>query len=341
MKGTIRATVKYGNCAQKERRFTPGTPKRVIRDWKRRELARMMKRSPQPERAAPAGSLGKDVEAYVRLVRHLADWVSRRAELRAWVVALGDRPRHTVTREDVLRVRGAWVEAGVAAKSVNNRVSALRNLYRVLDGPDGGPSPCDRLAPLPTVKVPPRTITAAEVNRVLAALLAQASAGRRGRPALHALQDRARLMVLASTGKRPIEVERAQPDDVDLQARVWRTRDAKGGFSPGLYLNAEMVLAWEAFIAAEAWGPFPDHFPRRLRRAGWPPGVRPYNLRHSTWIEASERGVDLADIQAGAGHRRIDTTRTHYVPVRASRMQRMSECLEGRFGWADGEERRH
>jgi len=78
---------------------------------------------------------------------------------------------------------------------------------------------------------------------------------------------------------------------------------------------------------------FPAHFPRRLRDAGWPDGVRPYNLRHSTWIEASERGADLADIQAGAGHRSMTTTRRHYVPVLASRMQRLSERLNGRFGW--------
>jgi hypothetical protein len=95
-----------------------------------------------------------------------------------------------------------------------------------------------------------------------------------------------------------------------------------------------MRAAWELFIAANAWGPFNTHsFARRLRNAGWPEQVRVYNLRHTTWITASERGADLADIQAGAGHRHIATTRRHYVPVLSSRMQRLSELLDKRFDW--------
>jgi integrase len=222
---------------------------------------------------------------------------------------------------------------GRAARTINNRVTALRNLYRVLDGKDS-PTPCDGIDALHVAKVPPQVIAPKVINTVLDNLLKRSlPTHRKGRPAKHALEDRARLMVLASTGKRPCEVERAQPRDVDMQRRVWAVRDAKGGWSEGVYLNSEMLAAWEAFIDAEAWGPFPDHFPQRLRAAGWPAGVRVYNARHSTWIEASERGADLSDIQAGAGHRNISTTREHYVPVLHSRMQKLSELLDGRFGW--------
>jgi len=96
----------------------------------------------------------------------------------------------------------------------------------------------------------------------------------------------------------------AKPDDVNLKARVWVTRDAKGGFIPGVYLNDDQLEAWKLFIQANVWGPFNHgNFGRVLRKAGWPTGVRPYNARHSTWIRASERGVDLPDISAGAGPR--------------------------------------
>jgi integrase len=333
MKGTIRATVKYGGFPQKEKRFVAGTPKRIIKSWKARTLALMMKRSPQPERTAKTGTLAQDAVRYYPLVKHLTSWRSRRGSIRAWLPLLGERLRHTITREDILRVRGEWCAKGVAPKTINNRLSALRDLYRKLDG-DDAPTPCDGIKPLTSVKVPPQIVPPELVNRVLATLEARAEPTyRKGRPCKYALRDRAWLMVLASTGKRPVEVERAQPADVDLRRRVWVARDAKGGFSPGCYLNDEMIAAWEAFVAADAWGKRPDHFERRLRDAGWPAGVKPYNLRHSTWIEASERGIDLADIQAGAGHRRIETTRRHYVPVLNSRMQKMSERLEGRFGW--------
>lgn len=327
MKGGIRATVKVAGF-QRERRFRAGTPARIIRAWKADQLAKLTKRHPQPERAHGSGTLSADAERYYPLIKHMADWVSRRSEIRAWLVHIGNRPRSAITREDVLRVRATWAQAGVKAKSINNRVTALRNLYHLLDG-DEHPTPCDGVKPLTAQKVPPEILRAADVNRVIDRLEELAQGGRK-----QALQDRARLMVLASTGKRPCEIMRAQPADVDLRRRVWIARDAKGGYCPGVYLNDEMVIAWEAFVLAGAWGEYnTTHFTRRIRRVGWPAGVRPYNLRHSTWIEASERGADLADVQAGAGHKLMATTRRHYVPVLNSRMQRLSELLNGRFGW--------
>lgn len=334
MSKSLRATVKIGSgdhAIQKERRFSPGTPARVVKAWKIHVRAKLQKKYPvRTDKATNRDRLKADVQRYLTLVRHLVAWRNRRAELNHWVTALNDPYRHMLTKEDVFRVRGQWIDAGVAAKTINNRVTALRNLFRVLDGTDSV-TPCDGVKQLTPQKVPPEVIGAAVVNRVLAELQRRAEAGKK-----HAAGDRARLMVLASTGKRPCEIERAQPADVDLRRRVWVARDAKNGFCPGVYLNDEMLHAWEQFILAGAWGKIPDHFPRRLRDAGWPEGVRPYNLRHTTWIEASERGNDLADIQAGAGHKKMSTTRIHYVPVRASRMQRMSESLEGRFGWKVG-----
>lgn len=338
----IRVTVKVSwrtehgerRTIQRERKFSPSTPLRVRKAWKAAVEARLRKKLPvASDRTATAGTLKADAARYLPLVRHLADWVSRRSEIRAWFSELGDRPRSTVTREDILRIRGAWKAAGVAHRTINNRVSALKDLYRKLDGDDAD-TPCDRVPFLKPPRTPVQRVSVETVNAVLANLLRRAMTPRtKGRPVCHALQDRARLMVLASTGRRPCEVERAQPGDVSLEHAVWGVRDAKGGWSAGLYLNAEMMAAWRAFIDAEAWGPFPAHFARRLREAGWPKGIRPYTVRHMTWIAASEAGIDLNDIQAGAGHRHIQTTREHYVPVLNSRLQKLSEAIDGRFGW--------
>lgn len=331
----IRVTVKVAG-KQKERKFSPTTPASVRKRWKAAMEAKLRKRMPAAsDRAADAGTLKADaLTRYLPLVKHLADWVSRRSEIRAWFPHLGDRPRAAVLREDVIRIIGVWKQAKVAHRTINNRVSALRDLYRKLDGADAE-TPCDHVPFMKPPRIPIQRISPQTINAVLHNLLQRAlsTAPRRGRNVSHALQDRARLMVLASTGRRPCEVERAEPNDVNLEMRVWGIRDAKGGWSEGLYLNDEMLIAWRAFIEAEAWGPFPPHYARRLRDAGWPQGIRPYSARHSTWIVASERGADLADIQHGAGHRRIETTRTHYVPVLNSRMQKLSETLDGRFGW--------
>lgn len=326
MKGGTRATVKVGGY-QRERRFARGTPARIIKAWKTDQRAKLAKRYPlNPEHKGKTGTLAKDAERYYPLIKHLADWVTRRSEIRAWMNAgLADSYRHLITRDDVQRIRGQWVEAGVAAKTINNRVTALRNLYVVLDGKETI-TPCHGIALLVPVKLPPQVISADVVNAVCVRLAACSYAA--------APKDRARLMVLATTGRRPCEVGRAVPADVDMRRRVWVVRDAKGGVSPGAYLNDEMLAAWEAFIEADAWGSYSTSmFAKRLRRRGWPASVRPYNLRHSTWIAASELGADLSDIQAGAGHALLSTTRKHYVPVLNSRMQRLSELLDNRFGW--------
>lgn len=340
MKGTIRATVKVSWIAgtgerrvlQKERRFVPGTKSYVIADWKARTRAQLEKRIPATVagRSATLGTLHADAIRYYPLIKHLADWVSRRSEIRAWLPELGDRYRHTIDRTDILRIRGEWKTAGVAHRTINNRVSALKDLYKKLDG-DDAPTPCDGVNMLTPPRTPIQRISPELVNRVCANLLKPQGVGR---PAKHRLKDRARLMVMATTGKRPCEIERARPMDVNLDHRVWSVRDAKGGWSEGQYLNDEMIVAWKAFFAANAWGPFSDKFAHRLRKAGWPEGVRPYNNRHTAWITASESGADLADIQAGAGHRNIRTTREHYVPVINSRMQKLSELIDHRFGWS-------
>lgn len=333
MKG-YRVTVKVAGV-QKERRFSASTPLRVRRAWKASMEAKLRKRLPAAsDTVARIGSLKADSFRYLPLVRHLADWVSYRALVRSWFPHLGDRPRAAIQRDDVLRVIGIWKSAGVANRSINNRVSALRDLYRKLDG-DDALTPCDGVPFFKPPRVPIQRVSADVINTVLQNLLQRALTTQqgRGRPVCHALGDRAFLMVLATTGRRPCEVERAQPSDVNLEQRVWGVRDAKHGWTAGIYLNDEMRIAWQAFIEAEAWGKRPAHFARRLREAGWPKGIRPYNARHSAWIAASEAGADLSDIQAGAGHRHISTTRDHYVPILNSRMQKLSERMDHRFGW--------
>ena len=153
---------------------------------------------------------------------------------------------------------------------------------------------------------------------------------------LRSATARARFMVLAATGKCPSELMRAQRAGVDFRRRVWNVRDGKGGWSPGVYLNDDMLAAWRVFCECEAWGTFrTGSYGRTLRAHGWPNGIRPYNLRHTIGITLSESGIDLADIQAHMSHKHIATTRQHYVPVLNSRLQRASEAIDGRLGWAE------
>lgn len=310
---------------QREKRFPLGTDMRLMQRWRDDTRARLLKRRPQ----GPRSGFDRDARRYLGLMQHLAAYKGRKAEISAWVKRFEDRHRSIITSADVLKARVAWLEAKTSPKTINNRVQTLRHLYRTLDGPDVE-TPCDRVTPLPVTRTPPVVVSDATII-----LVEQTLAGFESVNRLPDRKTRARFRVYATCGKRPVEIMRAQPSDVSLERRVWLPRDAKGGYGPGVYLNDDALAAWTLFIEAAAWGAFnTNSFARTIRQAGWPAGVKPYNLRHTTWITASERGADLADIQADAGHKHLATTRQHYVPVLNSRMQKLGELLDGRFGWA-------
>jgi integrase len=280
--------------------------------------------TPRPARH----TLAFDVPRYLKLCKHQASYKNKRAILNHWIALFPDRGRHRITPADVQHARVTWLAEKVAPKTINHRIAVLRHLYVTLDGPKAK-TPCDEIAPLHVPKTPIRRVSDATILTVDRNLQLR-EANPPGRP-YDGAKTRARFRVLVSTGRRPSEVMRAQPGDVDLENRVWVVRDGKGGWSPGLYLNDDMLAAWTLFVSANAWGKYnTGSFAVALRNAGWPTDIRPYNARHTTWITAVERGADMADVQQGAGHTHLSTTRI-YTGIRESRMQRLSETLEGRF----------
>lgn len=283
--------------------------------------------------APPAqGSLAADIGRYLELVPHLVGLDSRRAELRAWAALYGRRPRALITRDDVLEARAGWTADGVAPKTVNNRTTALRALYHALDG-DEAPTPADRLRALPVRQAPPVAVSAAVIAQVYQRLQAAEQAG-----LLRDAKTRARFRLMAETGRRPSEIMRAQPDDIDRTRGVWWVRDGKGGYTPGgVYLTPSVLAAVNEFVAAEAWGPYnTGSMARVLRHAGWPAAIRPYNLRHSVGQALADAGADHVDIANTLGHRDVRTTRRHYVGIQASRTRAALERITGRIPFTGG-----
>ena len=174
---------------------------------------------------------------------------------------------------------------------MNNRVQTLQNLYHVLDG-EKAPTPADGIAKL-AVPESVKVLVPAKVFQTVAANLTTDP------------KTRARFMITASTGVRPAEVKRTEPGDLDLDRGVWMVRTAKGGAMRAIVLNDEMLAAWKAFVAADAWGAFDtsDH-DKRLYAAGWPKDVRPYQARHS-WRWSSGSGGSISRMS-----RRCSGTRT-------------------------------
>lgn len=309
---------------QREKRFPLGTPLEELRAWRKRTRADLEAIAPRATR----GTLAADIESYLRQIKALTSARTRKSELKAWDARFGKVPRSRLTPAIVRETMGVWAEGGVAPKTINNRVQSLATMFRALDGARSV-TPCDAIAALHVERTPPMAVNPAIMKRVAASLAKREKDGW-----LPTAKTRARFMVLAACGRRPSELMRAQPEDVDLRRRVWAVRDGKGGWSPGVYLNDDMVAAWQVFIAAQAWGPYnTSSFAEALREAGWPKGVRPYQLRHSVGISLSEAGVDLADVQAHMGHTRIATTRKFYVPVLGARLEAAGKAIEGRIGW--------
>jgi integrase/recombinase XerD len=311
---------------EKWKRFPRGTSLREIKDWQ--DEKRLAFRRTRPK--GPSGTLAGDVERFLRQYAGTPSAGAKRSHLLAWVREYGTLRRSAIDAEKVRLALVKWEAEGVSAKTRKHRHQILGQLYRILDG-QKAETPIDEVdAPVPG-KTIPVWVDDVIISEVAHNLAQQETAGK-----LRDSKTRARFMVLASCGKRPCEVKRAQPLDVDLERRVWLVRDAKGGWSEGLYLNDDMLAAWTLFVSAAAWGHFDTRsFDRRLYRAGWLKGIRPYNLRHATGMTLSARGEDLSDIQAWMGHKDIKTTRTHYVPVLNSRMQKMSEGMSGRLGFAN------
>jgi integrase len=314
---------------QREIRFPPFTRLADIRDDL--EKAKRKSRGSGAINPAARGTLNHAIDKWNGLEQHLASWRERRAELRAWAALYGERPLRAIRDADVRSAMGIWTQAGIAPKTIRNRLWTLRHLYRLILGPDAD-SPVDHVDPPAKVRRIINPTPTSKILEVYAKLLDFEKSGR-----LRDQKTRARFMVRAASGRRPVEIMRAEPEDVDLERRIWRVRDAKGGWSEGLYLNDDLLAAWKLFAESDAWGEFnTGSMAEVLRHAGWPEGVRPYNLRHSAGIALSELGVDLADVAGWLGQTDVRTTRGAYVPILGGRMERAGRLLEGRFnGWAD------
>jgi len=320
------ATVKVGRV-QREQRFPADEPIDRMQAWQVRTRAELTEdrdeaRSidePIPER----GTYASDLPRRLKQIEGRASYKSDRSHLRAWVPFIGKVKRTAVRPSHVRAAFSAWIAEGKSARTIRHRRRVLRELYQGLDGAHAKP-------PIKGVKIPkpedphPTPVPLATIQRVAASLKAGKIGEKRHGPkrtlaAVHHAEPakaRARFLVRATTGQRPSQIMRAEPDDVDLKRRIWFVRAGKGGHAIPLPLTVEMVRAWKAFSAANAWGPFDSRsFSKTLRRHGWPTGTRPYNLRHTFAIDHLLAGTSLDDLQGLLGHRQIETTRKFYAPV--------------------------
>jgi len=310
------AYVKVGGV-QRFRRYPLDTNIDTIRNWIDETRLALRK---LPKAPAKTGTLKADGRLYLARaeIRALASFKSRICEIEAWYPALGDVPRGDITKQDVEQVRGAWLDAGVAPKTINHRTRALRHLYRVLDG-SRARTPCDDVPKLKEPPANPQFVPVRKIREVASKLTDP--------------KTRARFMVLAATGQRPSQLKRALRIDVNLRKRIWMVRPAKGGNPIPVFLTSDMLAAWRAFIAADAWGHFDgSDYAKQLYAAGWPKHIPPYNAKYTVAITLAESDAEWEDIRDWFGQTDVKTTRI-YTGVVLKRLKATARKLEGRIGW--------
>lgn len=308
----------------RSKRYPLDTDRETLRTW-RDDTASDLRDEAQP--TADTRSLAGAVISYLDKTK-VPTSSPYRSALAAWVQRFGPLERRKLTPALAQQTIDRWANEGYAPQTVYYRRLALARLWKALDGPKVKTPVDDVRVKRPKARRP-IWVSDDVINSVALEMLKHEAIGR-----LRNAKTRARFLVLASTGQRPAQLKRATPRDVDLGRGVWQVHAAKGGESITVFLNAEMLAAWQLFIAAKAWGHFDKrNFARVLKRCGWPVGARPYTLRHATGLTLRARGGDLADIQDHLGHTDVSTTRIYAAAVDA-RKQAISDLLDGRFQWS-------
>jgi len=320
----IRAVVHIA-AGRQEKFFDLEYPLPDIKRW--RNETRTLLETLHPERRAGAhghNTFNADMKRHLSTLT-ISSWKSRRSELRAWADHWGPMKRWRSKQEHAKAVIKIWFDASVPPKTIQNRCRALSAMYHDLDGPKAW-TPVDGLK-LPKITKTRKPFVSADIMQAVEVQLRTLDVPDRA-------QWHARFMVIAACGSRPVFVKRTKPTDVDLERRVWSMGSAKDGEPVELFLNDEMLAAWEAFAAANAWGDFDaTEYATVVRAAGWPAHLKPYATKHTVGRELGERGVDMQVIADWFGHTDVKTTRESYVPVLNSKLRQASEVLNGRLGW--------
>jgi integrase len=309
----------------REKHFAPDTPLPTLTAYRKQQIKMA---APPPVRAAGGpGSLARDIVRWLRTRVGAEGYQAARSHVKAWLPKFGRRSRYAITLEELQLQIAAWIASGeVSIRTIRHRVDKLRQVYNLLD--------VGRKMPIHFVKTPkPPKTRPKGVSDDIIVTVAERLAEQERRGKLRDGKTRARFLVQATCGKRPCQVKRATPDDIDFAARIWNVQPAKGSLGGDLALNDEMLAAWQAFAKADAWGAYDSvSFAKTLRRNGWPDEVRPYQMRHQMLQTLNRRLPDFFQhVQQAGNHTNARTTREHYVPPDLATSRASSEALAGRF----------
>lgn len=260
-------------------------------------------------RGAATGSFAADIDTYLEKPEVAAQkYIGQiKRMLALWLVELGgDRPRESITRDELETVIQKWLKR-YAEPTVYHRRSALLGLYTVLDG-DGAANPV-KATTCPKSWIPAdHSIPFATLTAIVDAMPAWRYPKKGIRQPSVAKLGAA---VIVAVGLRPVDLERVRRPDVDWTAETFRWPASEKGQGVAAHrteLSAEGLAAFRAFDAADAYrrfnGEAASHsFKRAARKVcGADTLIHLYGLRHSVGADGYRETKDLATVGRLLGH---------------------------------------
>jgi integrase/recombinase XerD len=252
-------------------------------------------------------------------------------QLAAWLADAGNNLADA-SEADMLGYLASRHAGGAKATSSNRRLSAARRFYRWLVRQ--GKRAADPTASLDSAKQAtrfPKTLSEADVERLLAAPEVSTTLG---------LRDRAMLEVLYASGLRVTELVSLRMHEVSLSDNVLRVASGKGA-KTRLVPFGEEAAAWIAryvqeartaltggrsidalFLTARGAGMTRHNFWHMIKRYGALASIpaallSPHTLRHAFATHLLNHGADLRVVQMLLGHADISTTQIYTHVARA------------------------
>lgn len=316
--------------------FPLDTPMKELQDW------RTKTKSEHAGEPVLSGTFDADGVRYLSRVTAMPSYKDRERHIILWRTLFKGRTRRSIRSDEIRGARDTWLNEGLAASTVNQRLRALSNLWTVLDG-RRRPNPVRDVPEAPEPEAPPRAIPYPLVRSILDAMPDRGNAIK-GQKTPDQSKTKARLRVMAWTGLTHSELGRLTRRDWDEVAGtlfVQGRRKGGGGASRTIPLTTEGRAAMRAFDDANAWGAFQrSALHASFRRAclvvanrrRTPKAVRdvllqlrPYDIRHSHATALYRASGDAHAAAIVLGHRSKQTTDRY---IKAAVNERVAKAMK-------------
>ncbi len=326
-----RATVSQGRShKQIQRHFPKDTDPAVMQAWRSETQAKLV--LTRKQRATRGTFEGDARQRYLPAVKAMPTYAARKRHIEFWITKFGTRQRDSITSADIRAIRDELATEPrsstdtrpLGANSINLRLRALSNLYRVLDGPRAE-NPVRDVPELQEPAPAPRHLDYGLVAKVL--------------EQMPECRTRRQLTVMAYTGWPSGVLSKLSADDVDLELGVARLPARRKGFgAPGV--TVPLLPQAIAALKAYSWGApvHPSALRRVLQRAARKVGIgwlRPYDFRHLYGSTLAQVSGDERAAQNILQHASLVTTRRYTLRGVPARITTAVDLLARHLGQTD------